>query len=360
MLTLLLTTAFAQSEAPACEAPVSLGAVVDRLTAVETALRGEDFPAAGTQAEQLANDLVCVDAVLPSLVAQRVYRGIGAGLFVVGDEAVADRWLRTALELDPTFQFGIEELPGDHPLRGHLEDLRRANDGGAVALEEQVFSVEPVFLDGRPIDTPKARVDRFHVFQVDEAEADVRTELIEGNAFPDDVLEKGSASDGPQQVATQDEGLSDRERRKAEKMRAREARRQARNEPRYDKDGNIRRLRPKEKTPLMIAGGVIVASAGAIYALSATTRDRMRSISSVADVNDGPIPEGKYTPCAADEEVGTNGCLRDPADEVDRLAGVTNRLFVASAAVAAVGVGTFTWGAVVSDHGVVPTVHVRF
>ena len=132
MLSLLLTTAFAQS-GPACDAPISLDALVERLGTVETALRGSDFSAAGVNAEQLAADLVCVDTVLPNRVAQRVYRGIGAGLYVTGDEAVADQWLRTALEIEPTFQFGVTELPADHPLRGHLEDLRRADDGAPVA-----------------------------------------------------------------------------------------------------------------------------------------------------------------------------------------------------------------------------------
>jgi hypothetical protein len=357
MLTLLFSAALAQST-PSCDAPVSLGDLVDTLSTVEGAIRGGDFPAAGAGAERLAGSLPCVDAVMPTLVAHRVYRGIGAGLYVVGDEAVADRWLRTALELDPTFQFGVEELSSDHPLRGHLEDLRRET-ADPVPVDGMAFAASPVFLDGREIKRPEARLDRFHLLQLDPASGDLRSEVIDGNDFPDDLLTEGAADESKDDPVASS-GLTDKEIRRAEKMQRREARKQAKYQPRFDKDGNIIRRRPAEKTPLMIVGGVIVASAAGIYGASLSTRDRMRSISSVADVNDGVAPDGKWTPCAPDEDVGTNGCLRDPADEVDRLAGVTNRLFVASAAVAAVGVGTFTWGAIVNDQGVVPTVTVRF
>ena len=52
--------------------------------------------------------------------------------------------------------------------------------------------------------------------------------------------------------------------------------------------------------------------------------------------------------------------MKDPAAEIDRLAGLTNRLVVASAAVFAIGAGTTTWGVILDGGTAIPTVNVRF
>ncbi len=93
-------------------------------------------------------------------------------------------------------------------------------------------------------------------------------------------------------------------------------------------DGSLKRKRPKEKTPLMIAGGVILGAAGGVYYMAGQKRGDFNASNDI--------------------------------DEIDQLQGQINRLVIASGAVAAVGAGTLSWGIILDGQGAVPTVRVRF
>ena len=351
-----------------CAAPYTTDSLIGDLSKVEAGMREYDDASAASAGTALRDGLGCLDEVLPALIAARAYRAVGAGLYAGGEKEQANKWFATSLELEPTWTYGLQDIPEGHPLRQEFEDLKRVMEGSDPALVEgQVFVEGSHYLDGRKISQPKARLERFHVYQVDNG--GVSSHLIEGNAFPAEQLKAGKVdTDKPKPVAStgNDGGLTEKEIARAEKKRLKaEEKRQkkaAKVKTTVAADGTVyyKRQRPPEKTPLMIAGGVIMAGAAALYYGSTRTEARMKSITHASDVNDNIPPGEKFRSCSPNEEVGTGGCTIDPADEVDRLAGVTNRLVVASAAVFAVGAGTTTWGIILDGNQVVPTVNIRF
>jgi hypothetical protein len=351
-----------------CAAPYTTDSLIGDLSKVEAAMREYDDASAATAGSTLRDGLGCLDEVLPALIAARAYRAVGAGLYAGGEVDQAKMWFATALELEPTWTYGLQDIPEGHPLRNDFEDMKRNMEGNDPApVEGQIFVDGSHYLDGRKISQPRARLERFHVYQVDNGS--IASHLIEGNAFPADQLKAGKVeTDKPKPApsTSNDGGLTEKQIARAEKKRlkAEEKRKKkaAKVKTTVAADGTVyyKRQRPPEKTPLMIAGGVIMAGAAALYYGSTRTEARMKSIQHASDINEG-IPEGeKFRSCSPNEEPGTNGCTIDPADEVDRLAGVTNRLVVASAAVFAVGAGTTTWGIILDGDRVVPTVNIRF
>ncbi len=352
-----------------CAAPYTTDALIGDLSKVEAAMREYDDASAASAGITLRDGLGCLDEVLPALIAARAYRAVGAGLYSGGEGEQANKWFATSLELEPTWTYGLQDIPEGHPLRQDFEDLKRAMEGNEPApVEGKVFVEGSHYLDGRKISSPKARTERFHVYQVDSGS--VSSHIIEGNAFPAEQLEAGkveSEKPDPEPSSSSNEnGLTEKQIARAEKKRLKA---EAKRKKKADKvkttvaaDGTVyyKRQRPPEKTPLMIAGGVIMAGAAALYYGSTRTERRMKNIMHASDVNDG-IPDGeKFRSCTPNEDPETSDCTLDPADEVDRLAGVTNRLVVASAAVFAVGAGTTTWGIILDGDRVVPTVNIRF
>lgn len=353
-----------------CASAYTTDGLIGDLSAVEGALRQFDDAAATAAGEKLRSGLGCLDEVLPALIAARAYRAVGAGLYSGGDPDAANKWFSTSLELEPTWSYGLQDLPEGHPLRLDFDNLRNSMAGGdPVDVAGKSFGEGSHYLDGRKLSKPRARLDRFHLFQTDNG--GVSTHIIEGNAFPADVLTGAVVADTKQEKdPKQPKGNKEptaKQLAKAEAQRQKQAEKAAKKADSNVKttvsaDGKVyyKRQRPKEKTPLMIAGGVIMAGAAGLYWASTRTAKDMRDITTAADVNDGAIPEGRLNLCAAGAEVGENGCLADPEDVVRKKAGITNRLAVASLAVFAVGAGTTTWGIILDGGTAMPAVKIRF
>lgn len=374
----LITALFAGSTAWAgdCATPYTTEGLIEDLTGVESAMRGYDDDAAKASGDKLKAGLACLDEVLPALIAARAYRAVGAGLYAAGTPEAANLWFLTSLELEPTWSYGLQDIPEGHPLRNDFETLKSNLSGDEpIWVEGKEFSDGSHYLDGRKISKPKARLERFHVYQVDNG--GVSSHVISGNAFPASSLVEGSVADLPD-PADEDKGkskgkdknknatLSDKQIAKAEAKRQKDKEKAQAKQPKEKttvaSDGTVyyKRQRPKEKTPLMIAGGVIMASAALLYYGSSRSFAKMDQIQTAADVNPGLDLSSGFKSCRDGVEVGTNGCTIDPKDEVDRLAGLTNRLVLASATVFAIGAGTTTWGVILDGGTAVPTVRVRF
>lgn len=310
MLTLL-------ASAPAladCAAPYSSDNVLEDLGNVESFLISNNNDAASAAAKGMASKIGCLSEVLPPIILGRAYRGMGAGLYVGGDLSRSKDWFATAISIDPTFEYGTQDLPADHPVLSVYLDVKRVGLDPVVTVEGKSFVPGVHYLDGKKITTPAAAPAMPHLYQK-QVDGNVSTWLIEGEYFPDNVLTNGGS--------TASSGGTEPKGGKPPKG----------GEPAVVKGGStvttITRKRPPEKTPLMLGGVAVVGGAGAIYALAMGARKDFEEASTLADV--------------------------------ERFQKKTNTLVVASSAVLAVGVGTLTWGLIVDDHGTpMPAVNFRF
>ncbi len=276
--------------AVACDGATTVQHVVDGLVATETSLRG-GTPAAPTSGD-LLEALTCLGEPLPAALAGRAYRAVAAGRLEDGDRAGAMAWLTTAAEVDGGFAYGVEDVPAGHPL---AVAWRVATGSAAV---DPVVVGAPVagrhLLDGRRLTRLEARPNRQHIYQTDASGQWVTT-AIDGAAFPSGSV--ANAGGPTAAVSSQPVGPV-----------------------------AVQRQRPKEKTPLLVTSGLLLAGAGALYGGSFATR-------------------------AAFDDATTT-------DEASRLRTTTNALVLGSAAVLAAGAGTLSWGVLLSDPGL--SLGVRF
>ncbi len=351
-----------------CAEPYTVDQLLSDLTVVENALRESEDSAAAEAARGMARGLGCLDEVLPALIAARAYRAVGAGIFVEGATEEADKWLRTALEVDPTWTYGLQDIGENHPLRPHFEELKEEPVSEPVPLEGSSFVEGTFYLNGRKITKPRARLERFHVFQAEGPP--FSSAVIEGNGFPAAFVSvEGEGGNGKKK---------DRKSKKPEKPKdVAKSKRPKTKKPKTRTvviDGkevtvNVRE-RPPEKIPLLIGGSAIIVGSGVLYALANQKAAALRTIKSVLseghmlELNGGlPPPEdGDYTGrfCAVGQRPDTDGCFVRPQAEALRLRKQANQLVLASLSLLAVGVGTTTWGVLVDDGGFMPTVRVRF
>ncbi len=182
-LTLLALPSLALAEP--CEAPYNVDGLLGDLVTVEGFLRGGDDAAAGEAAKKMEAGLACMDEVLPGMIAGRALRAVAAGLYAGGDVERGTSWFKTAVEIEPTFEYGLEDMAADHPARSTYMDLRDGGSGGdPVKLERELKGT--VYLDGRKMSSAKARAERLHLLQVDDS--GVQSFIINGSEYPEEAL----------------------------------------------------------------------------------------------------------------------------------------------------------------------------
>lgn len=301
-----------------CPAPYTSDNVLADLGNIEDFLRSGDNGAASTGAERLQQGLGCLNEVLPGMITGRVYRAIGAGLVAGGNDIGGFDWFLTAVEIDPTFTYGIEDLNADHPARLSYEDAKREIQGEPVVVEGKTFGPGIHYLDGRKLSEPAARLGRPHLFQIDND--GVESWLIESNDFPAEAFAAAAVVDAGNGKAPK--GKKPKKEKKPKKGK------EDKTDAVSDGVTVLGRERPWEKTPLMIGGGLIIGGAGALYFMSAQKH-------------------GEFLEASTKEEV-------------DQLQAATNQLFIASGAALAVGAGTLTWGIILHDGAPMPSVGFRF
>jgi hypothetical protein len=318
LLSLLLAPTAAAED---CAAPYNVDAMLGDLVAVETFLRNSDDANAGKAAEVLANGLNCMNELLPRMIVGRTLRAVGAGLVAGGSADAGEDWLRTAAVLDQSFDFGIEDLPVEHPIREVYANAKRTATTEPVVVEGRSLVEGTHWLDGKEITEPAARIDQWHILQQD-AGSGLRSWVIEGNRFPDEVLRTTEAVAQTKKKPKEP---------KPDKVKAGPTTALADKPPPIDPNKKVVgvRDRPWEKSPLMAAGGALTAGAGVVYYMSYRSRQ------------------------AFDEEQRSRPNL-------DRAYRSTNQLVIATYAVLAVGAGTFTWGAILDGGTTIPAVRVRF
>jgi hypothetical protein len=369
----IVTAALFSSSAWAadCATPYTIDAFLEDLTAVEVALREGDDTGLTSSSTRLGDGLACLDEIMPALLSARAYRAVGAGLLASGDEAAADRWLLTSLEVEPTWDYGTEDIPAGHPLRDHFDALKLRPAVDPVAVEGKAFGEGEFYLNGRKITKPRARPERNHVFQAQTAT--LSTDVIVGNAFPDTVLvatagpvaDSGGKEKKPDKVKREKPPKGEKPPKPPKTKKAARTKTKIITLPNGETTEIIVPETPKEKIPLIIGGSAILAGSGVLYYLASRTASEAKGITSVtspghmATLNGTTPPEGSFRFCSAGETPGS-GCYANPNDEADTLRRRTNNYVLASLSLFAVGAGVTTWGIIVDGGRPMPTVNVRF
>ena len=303
--TILVWVATSTANASECEAPYDMDALFEDLAASEDALRAKNYAGASQAAAKMRDQLDCLEQIMPVIIAGRVYRSIGAGLTLGGDDD-GEKWMLTAAGVDPTFSFGIEDVPEGHPVRSLWQTALDEGIVDPVELEGQNLADGKHFIDGRRVNFPVATQDCFHVYQW--VQDGVHTWVIDGTAFPDEAFT--GAVDTPDDVPTEDVV------RPAENLMAATVVKQ--------------KIWPGERIALVAGGGVAVAASGLMYGLSAGANSKFGSSTTVA--------------------------------EMDKFKGQANTLFVGSGVSAVAGGGALSFGALffVIDGDPRPTLDFRF
>lgn len=273
----LLVSLLSGSAFAACPDPYTGTELATDLSQLGTSLRDQDmakFVPAGARVEA---GLICADKAFPRMAYASAYRYIGVAKFRSGDEAGARRWFRTALELEPTFNWDVDEMDFADPMRSMFEEERaKASLPPTARPGQSLVNGEGTqwYIDGRVLNTPEATPDRPHLLQqVNTADQSVvQSFIVDGYGFPDSML-KSTTVAAPAPTAKE----------KKNKEKAKDAPVVTTNEDGYQVV-KVQRVRPPLKTPLIVLGGVGVLGSGALYGLSylshqdfeaATTTDDM-------------------------------------------------------------------------------------
>ncbi len=276
---LLLSLSAPRLAAAECASTYTPSQLTDDMSAMTEALRNLDEATFKQIGQKMEARLPCVGRKLPARVYASAYRYIGTQHYLNQDRASANRWFLTALELDPTFEWDINDLGPGHPLRAAFDAQRElaAIDPEAIPGKKLLVPAgSAIFLDGRELTEAAVTPGRPHLFQIiSVADESLRQSfIIEGNAIPAQFLQ----DDIDEPVATQTDAGSGRRSRKGSEV--------SEGEIAY---GDIRvvyvdRVRPPAKTPLMLAGGAGMMIAGGLYAASYATHGRFEQASTTADL----------------------------------------------------------------------------
>jgi hypothetical protein len=275
----------------------------DDLSLMRLSLSNLDEVTFGTAGKRLEAGLPCLSGTASPQVMASAYRYIGAWHFLVNnDPERAGRWFRTSLEIDPTYAWDATELELGHPLRAAFDQQREAALSDPVPVEGKTLyrpAGSTLTLDGRALTVAAATVDRPHVVQQVGEDRSVRGNwIIEGNALPPQFLRDAMAPEPP----SEDTG----------KPKGPKGKPAVTNAATDGQPIKVERLRPSEKTPLMIGGIVAVLGAGGVYAASFATRTQFEQATTFEDL--------------------------------ERTRDLTNTLVLASGGVLAVGIGVSAWG----------------
>lgn len=309
-----------------CPNPYSGSQLMNDIQVMQFAMRNVDEASFAVAAGRLESGLPCLNTVVTSQVFATSYRLMGVWYFKKGDPKLGRKWFRASLELSPTAEFSADDLESNDPIRLAFEEERNNLTADATPLEGVSLNVpsgSKLTIDGRPLTAPSASLDRFHIVQqVGTADNSVRvTWLISGNELPQQILRTTAAAP----VAAEDNKKKDKK-TKEEPVVATTTTTGGRPQPTV-----VTRLRPPEKTPLMIAGGVAILGAGGLYGAAV-------------------VMEQKFHPTSPQDIAFSS------PEEVDAAASTINALILGAGGLAVAGLSVGSWG-VLMDGG---AVGVRF
>ncbi len=280
VLGLLAAAGPAMALGPECPQAYTAAMVQEDLGTMTVALRELDEAAFHRAGERMNESLPCLDAALPRSVYATAYRFLGAWRFISGDPDIATRWFRTAIEVDDTFQWDIQDLPEGHPMRRAYDGERAIAAQAPVAVREMVFDLPPgteLLVDGRSWTTPALTTGRPHLVQLVQqgSRSVVQGWLIDGNALPADLFISRSEAEARAAALAEAESKGGKKARRA--APAADPGVTSISEADVFAVQTIKRTRPAAKTPLLLTGAAGVIASGVIYGLSFPAHQKFES-----------------------------------------------------------------------------------
>ena len=225
------------------------------ITALHKALGSDDQDTLKSAGARLASGLPCTDIVPPVPALATAYRFIGVHHALADRKDDAGRFFKASLGLDPNFEWGVSELSGAAEIRALFDSQKSVAQTDPRRLEGKAFVAgagNAIYIDGRLAKNVEATQGRPHLVQVVANNRANKTYLIDGTAFPDELIGDAQAKNsssggggGPVKVA---------------------------------------RLRPPAKTPLLVVGSVSLLVGGGLYAASMATRSSFDSAETTEDL----------------------------------------------------------------------------
>jgi hypothetical protein len=306
MLTLLMTSAYAAD----CEAVYSSDKLLADIGVMAGALREKQNDLLIGAGAELEAGIVCMAEPMPAPIFASVYRMLGVSKVAGDDLETAALWFRTARELEPTYEWDIQDVEPGSPTWDVYQAAIAFEATAPVALEGKTLSVPAgsrIFIDGRRLTEAAATRDRLHVVQQVGTDGTVRNSwIVKGNRLPLSLL--------TDEVMTENEVAAVEEEVKKEEKESRRKKDPEVLAGGYTSDDvvMIERERPVAKTPLLVVGGAGLIAAGGVYAASYSAR-------------------GSFDGATTEEDLAAARTL-------------TNTLVLASGGVLLVGAGVGAWG----------------
>ncbi len=278
MLTLFLATA----QAADCDAVYTTDQLLADMAVMGESLRLKEAELLVASGEHVEVGLGCMAEPMPAPIFARVYRLLGVAKVFAGDDETAALWFRTAREIEPTYEWDVQDVePGSDIWDVYLA-ARAYEATPAVPLEGWELSVPAgsrIFIDGRRLTEAAATLDRYHVIQQVGSDGAVRnTWLVTGNRLPKSIITEA--------VLTENEVIAIEEEERQEERASRRKK-----EPQVLAGGYttddvvlVQRNRPPAKTPLLVVGGAGLIAAGGVYAASYSARNSFDSASTEDDL----------------------------------------------------------------------------
>ena len=254
----LLYAHTAQAE---CEESYVVSSVMSDIKKAKSAIETSNNASLVTVGKNVESKILCLDASLLSngQVFEKLYRIIGYGYYYDGDKANAKKWFSAAQEALPSFRFA-SDASEESTLRQYYEEVRtsRQEKQGVEGKLLQIPAGTKLYLNGNLVSSSEFSKGQYnHAYLLSEVGDNIQVQArfsFEDN-FPEELLKVDDGSDV------------------------------------YDASmKKVDRIRPPEKTPLMILGGVTTIAAAGLYGYTfktnqdfeaATNPDDMRSIQSL-------------------------------------------------------------------------------
>lgn len=252
-----------------CASPYDVDSLFNDLGTAEAALRSSNYAEAIGTAHQMRAGLGCLDQPIPVVVVGRIYRAVGAGLYVEGESEDAARWFRSAAYADPGFAYGTQDFPAEHPVIRAWQAAKAEAVADGIEQPGAPLVDGKHFVDGKRVNFPVATPDALHVYQL-EQDGRVRSWVIVGASFPPEatgavVAEAPVApvEATPEPTPTPTPVAPSASQAQVVKTRS----------------------WPAERVALVSGGAAALAGGGLLYALSAGARTSFDEATSVAELD---------------------------------------------------------------------------
>lgn len=224
-----------------------------QLATLNSYLMKKDFDRFKRSSAELEANLPCMRTPAPPLVFATAYRYIGIGHYLRGDQSTAERWFRSAFELDPNHEWGVDEVSSTEPLYGVYESQRSAGAQAPIpvqGMQLQAPAGTVFYLDGRVWTKAEATPDRPHILFVAAASDQhiISRFLIDGNLYPQQFV-----------VPAQDVAKSKKKKKTDDSVENMFA------------VTEVKRVRPPSKTPLLVSSAATLVIASGVYGYTFTT-----------------------------------------------------------------------------------------